>query len=344
MGALTRNSAITLDAVARQAGVSRATASRVFTSNPRVSDDARRAVEQAAEKLGYVPNGAARSLATGRSDSVGVVIPEPTGRLFADPFFPRLIRGINEVLTAQRLQLVLFAPQSGADEDRLEQYLAGRHVDAVLLVSLHGSDPLPGRLQERGIPVVVGGRPLERSDLSFVDVDNQAGGRSATEHLLGQGRRVVAHIAGPADMPAGRDRWFGYRAALERAGLDGDLVEHGDFGYQSGQAAMERLLARRPQLDAVFVASDLMATGALRALSAAGRRVPDDVAVIAFDDSPIAGTTQPPLSSVRQPIEEMGREMARLVLRLAGASHQVPRQVILGTELAIRASSAAGRR
>ena len=115
MGALTRGAAITLEEVARLAGVSRATASRVFTANPRVSDDARRAVERAAGELGYVPNWAARSLVTGRSDSVGVVIPEPTGRLFADPFFPRLVRGIGEVLTAHRLQLVLFVLQSSDD-------------------------------------------------------------------------------------------------------------------------------------------------------------------------------------------------------------------------------------
>jgi DNA-binding LacI/PurR family transcriptional regulator len=339
VGALTRPASTTLETVARLAGVSRATASRVFTSSPKVSEEARRAVEKAAEKLEYIPNWAARSLATGRSDSVGVVIPEPTGRLFADPFFPRLVRGIAEVLTANRLQLVLFAPQSSDDEGRLEQYLVGGHVDAVLLVSLHGSDPLPRRLQERGIPVVVGGRPLERTDLSFVDVDNEAGGRSATEHLVGQGRQRIAHISGPLDMTAGRDRLRGYRTALARAGLDADLVEAGDFGRETGEAAMARLLARNPRLDAVFVASDLMAAGALRALQAAGRRVPTDVAVIGFDDSPIAESTSPPLSSVRQPIEEMGREMTRLVLRLAAAGNQVPRQVILGTELALRASS-----
>jgi DNA-binding LacI/PurR family transcriptional regulator len=343
VGALTRGAATTLEEVARLAGVSRATASRVFTANPRVSDDARRAVERAAGELGYVPNWAARSLVTGRSDSVGVVIPEPTGRLFADPFFPRLVRGIGEVLTAHRLQLVLFVPQSSDDENRLEKYLAGRHVDAVLLVSLHGSDPLPGRLQERGIPVVVGGRPLERSDLSFVDIDNQAGGRSATEHLVAEGRRRIAHIAGPLDMPAGFDRLQGYRAALAGAGLEGELVEHGDFGRETGETAMERLLARDPQLDAVFVASDLMAAGALRALQAAGRSVPADVALIGFDDSPIATSTLPQLSSVRQPIEEMGREMARLVLRLSGATKPVPRQVVLGTELALRASSGGER-
>ncbi len=331
----------TLEEVARLARVSRATASRVFRGSPRVGAQTWEAVQRAARQLGYVPNRAARSLVTGRSDSIGIVIPEPATRLFGDPFFPALLRGISQVVSAHELQLVLFAPQSPAEENRLEAYLAGGHVDGVLLVSLHGSDPLPAHLAQRGVPVVVGGRPLGRARVSFVDVDNRGGAGDAVDHLVGQGRRRIATIFGPLDMPPGLDRLQGYRDGLRRAGIEPDpaLEEPGDFGQESGSRAMRTLLERRPDLDAVFVASDLMAVGAVRALQEAGRRIPDDVAVVGFDDSPMAALLEPPLSSVRQPIETMGREMAELMIRTIRSAERIARQVILSTELVVRRSS-----
>ena len=335
----------TLEAVAREAGVSRATVSRVVNGSPKVSTDVRRSVEKAISRLGYVPNPAARSLVTRRSDSIGVVITEPSARLFDDPFFPRLLRGISAELAAAELQLVLLMPESPSDEARLERYLSAGHVDGALLASLHGDDPLPERLAQRGLPLVVGGRP-QRSGVSFVDVDNRDGARSAVEHLASIGRRRIATITGPSDMAAGIDRLGGYEDGLARAGLPEDpkLIATGDFTYEAGAAAMRQLLAARPDLDAVFAASDLIAAGAVSTLRAAGRRVPDDVAVIGFDDSAIALTTDPPLTSVRQPIEEMGREMARLLLVSIGRRDAAPRHVILGTRLVRRASTDGGRR
>lgn len=332
----------TLEEVARAAGVSRATASRVFTSSPRVSDEARRSVERAARQLGYVPNRAARSLVTGRSDSVALVIPEPTTRLFGEPFFPRLVRGIADALSAHDIQLVLLLPQGPADEARVARYLAAGHVDGALLVSLHGSDPLPALLVERHVPVVVGGRPPhDQPAVSYVDVDNRTGAFTAVRHLAECDRRRIATITGTLDMPPGRDRREGYRRALDEAGLPLDrlLEEPGDFSQESGLQAMRLLLERRPDLDAVFAASDLMAAGALLALHEAGRRVPEDVAVVGYEDSPIAASTLPPLSSVRQPTEEMGREMARLLLAALASGRHVPRQVVLATELVVRQSS-----
>ena len=331
----------TLEAVARAAGVSRATVSRVVNGSPRVSPAIRRTVETEIERLGYVPNRAARSLVTRRSDSIAVVIPEPSNRLFSDPFFPRLLRGISGELSARDLQLVLLAPESPADAARVERYLAAGHVDGVLLVSLHGDDPLPARLTARGLPVVVGGRPPEHAQASYVDVDNRQGARAAVAHLADHGRRVIGTIAGPADMGAGIDRLAGWRDAVRSAGLraDDDLAEHGDFSQQGGALAMERLLGRRPDVDAVFAASDLMAVGALQALRAAGREVPGNVALVGFDDSPVALLTDPPLTSVRQPIEEMGREMARLLIRTAAEPATATRRVVLTTELVVRRSS-----
>jgi DNA-binding LacI/PurR family transcriptional regulator len=331
----------TLKEVAGVAGVSRATASRVFTDSPRVSERARRAVELAARQLGYVPNRAARSLRTGRTGLAALIIPEPTTRVFSDPLFPRVVRGITETLADEEMQLLLLAPQSRADEDHLVDYLTAGHVDGAMLISLHGGDALPERLVARRLPVVVGGRPPVAGPVSYVDVDNLGGAFAAVAHLLGRGRGRVATITGPLDMPAAQDRLEGYHRALGAAGLsrEASLEESGDFSHDGGVAAMRTLLGRHPDLDAVFAASDLMGAGALQVLREAGRRVPEDVAVVGFDDSPFAASTLPPLSSVRQPIEEWGREMTRLLLAGIDAERHVPRRVILATELVVRASS-----
>jgi DNA-binding LacI/PurR family transcriptional regulator len=331
----------TLEEVARVAGVSRATVSRVVNGNPKVNPDVRRAVERAVDRLGYVPNPAARSLVTRRSQSIGLVIAEPAGRLFEDPFFPRLLRGIGAALSSRDLQLVLLMPQSSGEEARAERYLTAGHVDGALLVSLHGNDPLPQAVAKRGIPVVVGARPPRGTQVSYVDVDNHQGAQTAVEHLIAGGRRRIATIAGPQDMPAGEDRLSGYHDALEAAGIarDAKLVSDGDFTQQGGAEATRRVLAARPDIDAIFVASDLMATGAFQVLRAAGRRIPEDVALVGFDDSAIAESMDPPLTSVRQPIEEMGREMVRLLVEQLADSGSVPRTVILATQLVRRRSS-----
>jgi DNA-binding LacI/PurR family transcriptional regulator len=335
----------TLDEVARVAGVSRATVSRVVNGSPKVSPDVRRSVEKAIDRLGYVPNRAARSLVTRRSESIAVVITEPAGRLFSDPFFPRVIRGVSTALAARDLQLVLLMPDDAQEEQRTIRYLAGGHVDGVILVSLHGDDPLPAELAARRVPLVVIGRPPPGADVDHVDADNRGGARTATLHLIDGGRRRIATIGGPQDMVAGQDRLAGYRDALAERGVmaDADLIEVGDFTHEGGTAAMEQLLARRPDLDAVFCASDLMAVAALGVIQGSGRRVPEDVAIVGYDDAPIATTTRPPLTSVRQPVEEMGHEMVDLLVGSIGRSGRVPRRVILATEL-IRRASSAGRR
>ena len=180
----------TLEEVARVAGVSRATVSRVVNGNPKVGVETKREVERAIARLGYVPNPAARSLVTRRSQSIGLVIAEPAGRVFEDPFFPRLLRGIGAALSSRDLQLVLLMPQSSGEEARAERYLTAGHVDGALLVSLHGNDPLPKAVSSRGIPVVVGGRPPRGAEVSYVDVDNVQGARTAVEHLIGSGRKA----------------------------------------------------------------------------------------------------------------------------------------------------------
>lgn len=332
----------TLEEVARAAGVSRATASRVVNGSRTVGIEARRSVERAIAKSGYVPNRAARSLRTRRSDSIGVVIAEPTGRIFGDPFFGEVLRGISAGLAARQLHLVLVMSQSPEEERWAEAYLtSGGHVDGVILFSLHGDDRLPEHLQSHGIRVVVGGEPPEGARVSYVDNDNRGGALAAVNHLIEQGRTTIATITGPLDMPAGVTRQLAYRDALRAAGRtpDGDLEESGGFTREGGQRAMEVLLRRRPDIDAVFAASDLMAAGALSALHTAVRRVPEDVAVVGFDDSIIALSTQPPLSSVRQSMEVMGRELVSLLLQPVDARDHVVRRVVLETKLIVRQSS-----
>ncbi|MER7440793.1 LacI family DNA-binding transcriptional regulator [Micromonospora avicenniae] len=336
----------TLDAVAARAGVGRGTVSRVVNGSPQVSPEARAAVQQAIAELGYVPNRAARALVTRRTDSVALVVSESGDRIFTEPFFAAIVRGISSALLQTPMQLWLAMAQSAVERERVEQHLTNQHVDGVLLLSLHDADPLPGLLEERGLPSVLGGRPARMlrpgaRPAWFVDVDNVGGARQAVQYLAGRGRRRIATIAGPQDMGAGLARLTGYTDAITATlgGVDTALVAYGDFSEESGAAAMRRLLEVRPDVDAVFVASDLMAFGALRALREAGRRVPDDVAVVGFDDAPIARQADPPLTTVFQPVEEMGRQMARLlVARIRGDDLPAP-HVLLDTQLVHRTSA-----
>ncbi|GAA1277724.1 LacI family DNA-binding transcriptional regulator [Sphaerisporangium rubeum] len=328
----------TLEAVAARAGVGRGTVSRVINGSPKVSEKAREAVQQAIDELGYVPNRAARTLVTRRTDTVALVVSESEQRIFDEPFFAGIIRGIGSTLSETGLQLILTMAQSRHEHERLELYLTGQHVDGVLLISLHGADPLPGRLEEMGVPTVLGGRPVGFTPYSFVDMDNRAGARQAVKYLLGKGRRRIATIAGPQDMGVGVDRLAGYRDALLATGMP-ELVVFGDFSEASGKEAMTRLLDEHPTLDAVFTASDPMAIGAMQVIKERGKSIPEDIAVIGFDDSPISGHTVPPLTSIHQPLEDMGRQMAQLlVARINGERLEQP-VVILDTHLVERGSA-----
>ena len=339
MGTMTGGPAPTLETVAAHAGVSRAPVSRVINHSPKVSPEVREAVEAAIDELGYVPNRAARTLVTRRTDSLAMIIPEPDAFFFADPYLTTLVTEVNRALDETELQLVLVMQgQDGAApaRGRMERYVTSGHVDGVILVSVHEANPLPRILFNAGVPMVHGGRPTASVPIPFVDVDNVYGARQATEHLLSLGRRRVASIAGPSDMTAGQDRLAGYRQTVEAAGLEPHAAR-GDFTERSGYEAARVLLAADPGLDAVFGASDLMARGALRALREAGRRVPDDVAVVGFDDLGVAAAADPPLSSVRQPIGQVARDLVRLLLaRVDGTAVE---SLTLPTTLTLRASA-----
>ncbi len=334
--------AATLDSVAARAGVSRATASRVLTGSARVSERARTAVLEAADALSYVANPAARSLAKRRSDSIAFVVAESEERLFSDPFFAAVLRGVHGVVSKHRLQLVFVVVDSEEDREQLVRFAGRGHIDGAVLLSVHGNDPLPARLRENGVHVVLSGRPFEPDDdVLFVDADNRDGARQAADLLLGRGCSRIATISGPLDMPAAQDRLEGFTARLQGlGGAVGDAcVVEGDFTVAGGQSAMRELLQRCPDVDGVFVANDLMALGAMQALTEAGRDVRRDVAVVGYDDVPVAVAARPPLTTVRQPLEAMGRTMAELVVAAVDGAHAGQASVVLETQL-IRRDSA----
>ncbi|MFG2192495.1 LacI family DNA-binding transcriptional regulator [Streptomyces sp. NPDC048639] len=315
----------TLEAVAAHAGVSRATVSRVVNGSAGVRDAVREKVQRSVADLGYVPNSAARSLVTRRTGAVAVVIAEPERRVFSDPFFAQQLRGISRELSANDTQLLLLLVEHPRDYPRIGRYLSGGHVDGALMFSLHSDDPLPSMAASSGLPTVFGGRPGwaeadGESGLLYVDNDNRGGARQAVEYLLAQGRRRIAVITGPLDQTSATDRLDGYCEALGVSRPDPALLARGDFTAEGGEHAMNELLVNTPDLDAVFAGSDLMATGALRALRAAGRQVPKDVAVVGYDDMEPAAWAEPPLTTVHQDVEEMGRMMAALLLRRLGVA------------------------
>jgi DNA-binding LacI/PurR family transcriptional regulator len=331
----------TLEEVAARAGVSRATASRAMRGASNVSEDARLAVLRAADELSYTVNRAARALVTRRSDSVAFLVNEVEDRMFHDPYFLLILRGAQTAVAAAGKQLVFVVASTDAEARQFEHYASGGHVDGVLLVSLHGDDRLPLHLETLGVPTVLNGRPLN-GDLSIfsVDSDNVAGARAATELLLDRGAKRIATITGPLDMGAGQDRLAGYRQAMLAAGREPtpDHIAAGDFTAEGGERAMRTLLERDPDVDAVFAASDMTALGALRVLAERGRGVPDDVAVVGFDDLREAALTSPALTTVRQPIEQLGKTMAEVLLgRLGGIDE--PQRSVLPVQLVRRASA-----
>jgi DNA-binding LacI/PurR family transcriptional regulator len=327
----------TIEDVAAVAGVSRGTVSRVLNGGVNVSPAALSAVHKAIRKTGYVVNQHARSLVTQRAQSVAFILSEPQERLFEDPNFGSLLRGCTKALAEHDMPLLLSVAGSDQDRKRILRFVAAGHVDGALLVSAHSGSPVIDELLALGVPVVACGQPIgHESELAYVAADDRDGARQMASYLRSLGRRRIATITGPLDTPGGSQRLAGYRDALGEAAVP-DLIETGDYSEYSGTTAMELLLARVPDLDAVFVASDLMARGAMRALTQAGRRVPDDVAVGGFDDSPVAVTTSPALTTIRQPWPRISSEMTRLLLgRING---DPPAAVILRTELIRRGSA-----
>jgi DNA-binding LacI/PurR family transcriptional regulator len=327
----------TLDEVAERAGVSRSAASRVINKAPHVSRAAREAVERAIKEMGYRPNRTARALATQQTGIVALAVTHDDPELFADPFFAQVIVGVSAALEDTDFHLLLCLASSGRGRSRLTNLLHTRGVDGIMLMALREDDPLNRTVSRAGLPAVYGGRPVNFEPQWYVDSDNVGGARLATEHLLGLGRTRVVTITGQRGSQAGETRERGYREAMIMAGLTPLGLAEGDFTEAGGAAAMRILLDRHPDLDAVFAASDNMAAGALRVLTESGRSVPADVAVVGFDDLDIAERTEPPLTTVHQSIQALGREMTRMLLELIAGQERT--SIILPTRLVRRGSA-----
>jgi LacI family transcriptional regulator len=311
-----------------------------MNDHPNVDSETRALVLTVAEKLNYQPNIAARGLAAGRTHIIGLVIPTGVSTLFADPYFPLLIQGIASACNANDHSVMLWLPEEGNERSTVRRILQGGLIEGVILASALMDDPIFEALVKRGLPFVMVGRHPDNDAVSYVDVDNRRSAREMVAHLLRLGHERVATITGPRNMIAGADRLQGYLDALRdwKVAHDPDLIVEGDFSEESGYVAMQQLLLRPSAPRAVFIASDAMAVGALRALQQAGKRVPDDIAVAGFDDIPFAARTHPPLTTVRQPIQRMGASAAEALMDLISSPDDWPRRIILPTELVIRAS------
>ncbi|MFJ2645403.1 LacI family DNA-binding transcriptional regulator [Streptomyces sp. NPDC087420] len=368
----------TLEDVARAAGVSRATVSRVVNGVRNVDPAIQEAVRQAVAATGYTPNRAARSLVTRRADAIALVVsgaaaddameePGPasgerenggsagggvdededtdggsvsfTARVSADPFFGRVVTGVVNHLRPRGMYPMLMFAGTARARDEVVSYIRQGNTDGALVVSAHAEDPLPSLLTEAGLSAVLYGRPTRPVRISYVDLAQRDGARLAAERLLERGCRRIVTITGPLEAPVGQDRLTGFRETLARRGYPEVPAVEGRFSQESGEAAMARLLAEHPDLDGVFAANDLMAAGACHVLREHGRRVPEDVAVIGFDDNGVAAACRPPLTTIRQPVEEMAAAMVDLLLdRLARPSLPVT-SVIYEPTLVVRDSA-----
>jgi LacI family transcriptional regulator len=329
----------TLEEIAKRAKVSRSTVSRVINNDPRVSAETRRRVLAVVKQLNYHPNLAARSLAAGRTRILGLVIPERVTGLFSDPYFPILIQGITAACNAHDHSVMLWLAEPEYERRMISQILHNGLIDGVIMASMLVDDSLTSSLIKSHLPFILVGRHPTNPRVNYVDVDNINSARELVAYLIEKGYRRIATITGPLNMIAGIDRLEGYKRALRDAGMtiDPSLIVTGDFSEHSGYVRMQELIPLKP--DAVFVASDAMALGALRAMRTAGLRVPHDIALAGFDDIPLAERADPPLTTVHQPIYQAGFTATEALIELITQPSNQPRHIILPTQLVVRAST-----
>ena len=332
------NQKITLKDVSRLANVSVATVSRVINNQPHVRPEVRNRVLQIVEEIGYRPNPAARSLAGYESRIIGLVVPETTHVLFTDPYFARLIQGIAEACRTHDYALSLFLFHALDDGARLAPRLLSRQLfDGLILTATQIEDPFIDQLLASDIPFVLVGNH-ENPHVNFVDADNVMGAFTAVSHLLHLGYQRIATITGPMTNQAAIQRKQGYLDALSRRGraVDSQLIVEGDYSLAGGEDAMARLLPQKP--DAVFVASDMMASGALNTLRRHDIAVPDEIAVVGYDDLPSTAHLIPPLTTVRQPIKRAGIQAVETLMDILRHGAYPPRRILLPTQLILRDS------
>jgi LacI family transcriptional regulator len=333
-GAGTANTVVTLEMVAREAGVSPSTVSRILNGTARVRDDKMRAVKAAIAKLQFMPNSAARSLAGGKSMSIGVVT-----QAIDSPFYGEALAAMEKgLLRASYAALFVSGHWRESDERKCIQHLLSRRVDGIILVTSCLPEVELQRLSRR-MPLILTGRQVMGDNIHCLDVDSTPGARLATDYLIGQGHRRIAYLSGPEDHPDAQQRLEGYRASLaaNRIAFSRQLVAIGDYSDAGGYAAMNRLLEAGSDITAVFSANDQMAYGAMLALHRRGLVVPKDVSVVGFDDLPTSAFTIPPLTTVHRGTAEVGESAAQAMIDLVEG--RKPRIRVPAATLAIREST-----
>jgi LacI family transcriptional regulator len=335
-------SGLTLEDIARKAGVSRSTASRVVNHHPHVSDGVRKRVLQVIQENGYQPHAAARTLASQRSWMIGLIVPQTVSALFTDTFYPHLTQGIASACNDNNYTLSLFLVSTREDEEDIFPRVARKgFLDGLLVQSGQIGDQLIEKLMRADIPLVIIGRPFHPKGISYVDVDNVNAAREAVTHLISLGYKRVGTIAGPSNTTVGIDRLEGYLKALKDNSLsvDESLIVESDFTEQDGYQAMQKLLPVKPR--AVFAASDIIALGAMRAVKEAGLRVPEDVAFVGFDDQPLSTKPDPELTTIHQPVYRLGGRAVETLIDLIENGNDMARTTIMETQLIVRQSCGA---
>lgn len=334
---------LTLEKIGKLAGVSRSTVSRVVNGQPDVKAGVRERVLKVIQDTGFVPNPVARSLAAQRSGILGLVFPRSVATFFGDPYFSRLTHGITQGAYEHGYMPTLFLFYTEKEEELLLPRIAQHSfLDGVIVQATTDKDPIIPQLQKSGMPFLVVGRLNTMPDsLNYIDVDNLSGAYNAVKHLIKLGRERIAHVTGDLDNRAAVDRKFGYEKALREHGfpVEENMIVNGFFSEIGGYESVEKLLPYKP--DAIFAASDTMALGVVRALQEKGLRVPDDVAVIGFDDLPPASQTNPALTTIKQPILRFGMNAVEVLIDIMENGSEPPYHVLYDTELIIRDSCGA---
>lgn len=330
---------VTIKDVALKAGVSPSTVSRVLSDSPRISQDTKDKVRLALDELNYHPNAFARGLVTNTAGAIGIIIPPSMDEFFRNPFFAEMMSGVSEVARREGFDTVIST--SGRSEiDVLEAMIRGRRVDGVLLLRSQVNDPAIRKVLDHDFPVTLLGRPAEDFPISYVNNDNVKAAYQATMHLIGLGHKRIGFLGGSDELIVTADRLQGYREALQEGGLPIDplLKVSSFFVEQGGYLGMMRLLAMSDRPTAVLASDDILAFGAMRAAGELGYRLPQDLSIIGFNDIRLAELANPPLTSVRVHMHELGVAALNLLVQQIRGVQKEPTHEIVDCELVIRAS------
>ncbi len=326
----------TIKEVANLAGVSVATVSHVINETRYVSDSVRKQVQQAMDELGYRPNTLARSLRRGQTHTLGLILPDS-----ANPFFAEVGRSIEIAAFAAGYNVILCNTENDFEKETLyTNVLINKRVDGMIFVATGARSDSLQKLMDLGLPAVVMDRDFPEMEMDVVLSDNHQGGYLATQHLIALGHRRIGCIAGPSKITPSALRVAGYTQAIQESGLtiNPNFIMHGDFHPESGYKVAREMLTGPNPPTAIFACNDLMAIGVLRAVAETGQRVPEDIAVIGYDDIELASYATPPLTTIKQPTLEMGSATLKFLLSRIKEKRSTPQRMLLPVSLVVRGS------